>query len=36
MGIGIGSGDSRAKDAAEEAICSPLLETSIKELQEFL
>ena len=29
MGIGIGSGDSRAKDAAEEAICSPLLETSI-------
>ena len=29
MGIGKGSGDTRAKDAAEEAICSPLLETSI-------
>ena len=29
MGIGIASGDSRAADAAEEAISSPLLETSI-------
>ncbi len=29
MGIGVASGDSRAADAAEEAISSPLLETSI-------
>ncbi|WP_297435066.1 cell division protein FtsZ [uncultured Clostridium sp.] len=29
MGIGKGTGDTRAKDAAEEAISSPLLETSI-------
>ncbi|MBR2683507.1 MAG: cell division protein FtsZ [Atopobiaceae bacterium] len=29
MGIGIASGDNRAADAAEEAISSPLLETSI-------
>mgnify|MGYP000882509613 FL=1 len=29
MGIGIASGDTRAADAAEEAISSPLLETSI-------
>lgn len=29
MGIGLASGDSRAADAAEEAISSPLLETSI-------
>lgn len=29
MGIGVASGDSRAADAAKEAISSPLLETSI-------
>ena len=29
MGIGIASGDSRATDAAQDAISSPLLETSI-------
>lgn len=29
MGIGVASGDNRAADAAEEAISSPLLETSI-------
>jgi cell division protein FtsZ len=29
MGIGTGSGDSRASDAAKKAIMSPLLETSI-------
>lgn len=30
MGIGVGSGDSRAETAAREAISSPLLETSIE------
>src|SRR5690606_2010658 len=29
MGIGIGEGDQRASDAAEEAISSPFLESSI-------
>jgi cell division protein FtsZ len=29
MGIGFGSGDSRAEDAAKQAVSSPLLETSI-------
>ena len=29
MGIGKGSGDSRAIDAAKQAIQSPLLETTI-------
>ncbi|HEX4216648.1 MAG TPA: cell division protein FtsZ [Candidatus Dormibacteraeota bacterium] len=29
MGIGYGSGDTRAEDAAKEAVSSPLLETSI-------
>jgi len=29
MGVGVGSGDRRAADAAEEAISSPLLEASI-------
>lgn len=30
MGVGNGSGDDRAKDAAKQAISSPLLETSIE------
>ncbi len=29
MGIGVGTGDNRAEDAAREAVSSPLLETSI-------
>jgi cell division protein FtsZ len=29
MGIGFGSGDTRAADAARDAVASPLLETSI-------
>ncbi|MGH7861913.1 MAG: cell division protein FtsZ, partial [Candidatus Dormibacteraceae bacterium] len=29
MGIGFGSGDNRAEDAAKQAVASPLLETSI-------
>src|SRR2546426_12321713 len=29
MGIGFGSGDQRASDAARDAVASPLLETSI-------
>ncbi len=29
MGIGFGSGDTRAADAAREAVASPLLETTI-------
>jgi len=29
MGVGVGTGDNRAQDAAREAIASPLLETSI-------
>lgn len=29
MGVGHGNGDSRAQDAAKQAISSPLLETSI-------
>jgi cell division protein FtsZ len=29
MGVGVGTGDSRAQDAARQAIASPLLETSI-------
>jgi cell division protein FtsZ len=30
MGIGFGSGDTRAEDAAKQAVSSPLLETSIE------
>src|ERR1035438_283640 len=29
MGIGFGSGDTRAQDAARDAVASPLLETTI-------
>src|SRR5437660_12771274 len=36
MGIGFGSGDSRAQDAAKQAVASPLLETSIDGAQGIL
>jgi len=36
MGIGFGSGDNRAEDAAKQAVASPLLETSIDGAQGIL
>jgi cell division protein FtsZ len=36
MGIGFGSGDNRAEDAAKQAVSSPLLETSIDGAQGIL
>jgi cell division protein FtsZ len=36
MGIGFGSGDTRAEDAAKQAVSSPLLETSIEGAQGIL
>jgi cell division protein FtsZ len=36
MGIGFGSGDTRAEDAAKQAVASPLLETSIDGAQGIL
>ena len=36
MGIGFGSGDARAEDAAKQAVASPLLETSIDGAQGIL
>jgi cell division protein FtsZ len=36
MGMGFGSGDNRAEDAAKQAVASPLLETSIDSAQGIL
>jgi cell division protein FtsZ len=36
MGIGFGTGDSRAEDAARQAVASPLLDTSIEGAQRIL